>query len=41
MSARRRAIVQAVGSAALFGASTPLSKNLLGDVPPQMLAGLL
>jgi drug/metabolite transporter (DMT)-like permease len=28
-------------SAALFGASTPLAKSLLGDVSPWMLAGLL
>ena len=31
----------AFGSAALFGASTPLAKALLGDVSPWMLAGLL
>jgi drug/metabolite transporter (DMT)-like permease len=31
----------ALGSAALFGASTPLAKALLGDVSPWMLAGLL
>src|SRR5690349_15922127 len=31
----------ALTSAALFGASTPLAKALLGDVSPAMLAGLL
>jgi drug/metabolite transporter (DMT)-like permease len=31
----------ALTSAALFGASTPLAKALLGDVAPWMLAGLL
>jgi drug/metabolite transporter (DMT)-like permease len=31
----------ALGSAALFGASAPLSKVLLGSTDPQMLAGLL
>ena len=31
----------ALGSAALFGASTPLAKALLGDIGPWMLAGLL
>ena len=38
---RRRAILYAVLSAALFGASTPLAKALLGEVPPLLLAGLL
>ena len=28
-------------AAALFGASTPLSKLLVGEVPPVLLAGLL
>ena len=38
----RRAIAMAIGSAALFGASTPLAKLLLGDgVGPWLLAGLL
>ncbi|MEZ0223076.1 MAG: DMT family transporter [Alphaproteobacteria bacterium] len=31
----------ALGSAALFGASTPLSKLLIGSIDPWMLAGLL
>lgn len=31
----------ALGAAALFGASTPLAKLLLGDVAPVLLAGLL
>lgn len=34
-------IVAAVLAAVLFGASTPLAKLLLGQLPPQMLAGLL
>ena len=36
-----RGVGLAVLAALLFGASTPLSKGLLGDVPPQLLAGLL
>ena len=31
----------ALASAALFGASTPLAKSLLGAVSPWLLAGLL
>jgi drug/metabolite transporter (DMT)-like permease len=38
---RRAAIVYALISAALFGASTPFAKVLVGDVAPLMLAGLL
>lgn len=38
---RRAAIGYALASAVLFGASTPLAKLLVGDVPPLMLAGLL
>lgn len=34
-------IAYALASAALFGASTPLAKLLLGDLPPLLLAGLL
>lgn len=34
-------IVYAVGAAVLFGASTPLSKMLLGQLEPVLLAGLL
>jgi drug/metabolite transporter (DMT)-like permease len=37
----RRAILYALLSAALFGASTPLAKALVGDVNPLVLAGLL
>jgi drug/metabolite transporter (DMT)-like permease len=37
----RAAIGYALASAGLFGASTPLAKLLLGEVPPLMLAGLL
>lgn len=38
---RRRAIAFALLSAALFGASTPLAKLLLGAASPLLLAGLL
>src|SRR4051812_23831407 len=38
---RRRAILYALLSAALFGASTPLAKLLLGAVPPLYLAAIL
>lgn len=38
---RRRAILYALLSAALFGASTPLAKLLVGAVTPLALAGLL
>lgn len=34
-------IAYALASAALFGASTPLAKLLLGELPPLLLAGLL
>jgi len=34
-------IAYALLAAALFGASTPFAKRLVGDVPPLMLAGLL
>jgi drug/metabolite transporter (DMT)-like permease len=34
-------ILHALAAAALFGASTPLAKALLGDMPPLLLAGLL
>jgi drug/metabolite transporter (DMT)-like permease len=34
-------VVLALVSAALFGAATPMSKILLGDIPPFQLAGLL
>src|SRR5947207_10401938 len=36
-----RGILCGVASAALFGLSAPLSKRLLPDVGPMMLAGLL
>jgi drug/metabolite transporter (DMT)-like permease len=36
-----RAVLMALAAAALFGASTPLAKALLGSVPPVLLAGLL
>ena len=39
--ARRKGIAVALGSAALFGASTPLAKVLLRDTDPWVLAGLL
>lgn len=38
---RSRAITYALLSAALFGASTPLAKLLLGDIPPLLLASIL
>src|SRR5437763_1634113 len=38
---RRRAIAYALLSAALFGASTPLAKLLVGSISPLALAGLL
>jgi drug/metabolite transporter (DMT)-like permease len=34
-------ILFALLSAALFGASTPLAKALLGEISPWLLAGLL
>ncbi len=34
-------ILHALIAAALFGASTPLAKSLVGDIPPLLLAGLL
>ena len=37
----KQGIAYALVSAALFGASTPFAKRLVGDVPPLMLAGLL
>lgn len=40
-SLRWPGVPYALGSAALFGASTPLAKLLLGAVSPWMLAGLL
>lgn len=36
-----RGVLFALGSAALFGASTPFAKLLVGELPPLMLAGLL
>src|SRR5687768_4071956 len=38
---RRTAILYALASAALFGASTPFAKLLVGGVPPLVVAGLL
>ncbi|MGD9885043.1 MAG: EamA family transporter, partial [Reyranella sp.] len=35
------AVVIALGSAVLFGLSTPVAKLLLGETDPWMLAGLL
>jgi drug/metabolite transporter (DMT)-like permease len=40
-SHRSAGIGYALLAAALFGASTPLAKALVGTVPPLMLAGLL
>lgn len=36
-----RAVWLALAAAALFGASTPLAKGLVGEIPPVLLAGLL
>ncbi|MFP5408652.1 MAG: DMT family transporter [Gammaproteobacteria bacterium] len=41
MSTSRSAIWPALAAAALFGASTPLVKLLVGELPPLLLAGLL
>ncbi len=40
-SSGKAAIGSALAAAALFGASTPAAKTLVGDVSPVMLAGLL
>jgi hypothetical protein len=37
----RTAVLYALASAALFGASTPAAKALLGSIEPAVLAGLL
>jgi drug/metabolite transporter (DMT)-like permease len=37
----QRSILFALAAAALFGASTPLAKLLVGNLPPVLLAGLL
>lgn len=37
----QKGVVVALGSAVLFGMSTPLAKILVGSVPPLILAGLL
>ncbi|MEO8186661.1 MAG: DMT family transporter, partial [Burkholderiaceae bacterium] len=34
-------VIAALGAAALFGASTPFAKQLVGDISPVLLAGLL
>jgi len=36
-----RGATLAVASAALFGASTPFAKRLVGEMPPILLAGIL
>jgi len=41
MSGFTPGIASAILAALLFGASTPFAKRLVGEVPPQMLAGLL
>ncbi len=41
VSSRKRSIAGALAAAALFGASTPAAKALVGDVHPFALAGLL
>lgn len=37
----RAPVIAALGAAALFGASTPFAKQLVGDISPILLAGLL
>ena len=37
----RQGVLSALGAAALFGASTPIAKRLVGAIDPVMLAGLL
>lgn len=37
----RSGVVEALAAAALFGASTPFAKLLVGAVPPVLLVGLL
>ena len=37
----QKGVIVALGSAVLFGMSTPLAKILVGSVSPLMLAGLL
>lgn len=39
-SSRSRGFAAALLSAALFGAATPVAKDLLGQLPPMVLAGL-
>jgi len=34
-------IIAGLGAAVLFGAATPLSKEMLSELEPQLLAGLL
>ena len=41
MSGFAPGIASAILAALLFGASTPFAKRLVGEVPPQMLGGLL
>jgi drug/metabolite transporter (DMT)-like permease len=36
-----KGILSALGAAVLFGASTPIAKMLVGEIPPVLLAGLL
>jgi drug/metabolite transporter (DMT)-like permease len=36
-----RSVLAALGAAVLFGASTPFAKQLVGDLPAMLLAGLL
>lgn len=36
-----KSVVYALGAALLFGASTPLAKMMVGNMPPLLLAGLL
>src|SRR5262245_13188087 len=38
---RRTGIIDALLAAVLFGLSAPIAKILVGDLPPQLLAGIL
>ena len=41
MGGMNRAVLYALFAAALFGASTPLAKRLIGEISPVLMGGLL
>jgi len=41
LSVRRSSVIAALAAAALFGAATPFAKQLLGELAPGLMAGLL